>query len=105
MYNRYIPDDTAYIPVEREKSTEQGKQTGGRPPERPFFGEGTVLHRGRQVLDALRSSLPLNHLDTGDLLLVLILLLLLTDGDEPDLALALALVFVLGLGDKKQGQP
>jgi len=106
MYNRYIPDDTAYIPVEPEKPEvhRAAPPTGDPQKERRFApGEGELIQKGKQMLTSLWQNLRLSELDTGDILLLLIVLLLLADGDELDLVIALGLVFLLGMGEKKTG--
>lgn len=106
MYNRYIPDDTAYIPVEPEKTEPRRAEapSGDSQKERRRApGEGELIQKGKQLLSSLWQNLRLSELDTGDILLLLIVLLLLADGDELDLVIALGLVFLLGLGEKKTG--
>lgn len=111
MYNRYIPDDTGYVPVEKSS---QAPPRQPQPPPEPLPRPGSrssPFSLGKEGLGRLFSSQEggklssllkawkLDRLDTGDILLLLIILYLFFEGDEPELAVALALVLVLGLLD------
>lgn len=103
MYNRYIPQDTAYTSVEEERDRpgETGRTAAPSPSSRfngaleglksLFFPSDNGERRGLTQL--------LKNLDAGDVLLLLIAVLLFVEGEDIDLAIALALVFLLGLGD------
>ena len=114
MYNRYIPDGAVYTRV----TMDDDEPRRFREPERPERQE----HRERQrpqgrsrpsqsppglpegvssSLKSLISSLGLEKLDSGDLLLFLILLLLLKEGDDLEMVIALGLTLLMGLGDDK----
>ena len=116
MYNRYIPNGTAYtrIPVEEDHSAQEGSPPGAERPRNqgrrqepgggfslPSFltGEG-----GAGGLGGLLKALKLENLDSGDILLLLIVLLLLWEGDDLELVIALGLVLILGLGDGEEGK-
>ena len=114
MYNRYIPDGAVYTRVtmdddeprrsreperpERQEHLEgprsQGRSRPSQPP--PGLPEGVS-----SSLKSLISSLGLEKLDRGDLLLFLILLLLLKEGDDLEMIIALGLTLLMGLGDDK----
>ena len=81
MYNRYIPQDGQYTPVE---------PSGEKPPV-----SGSLEKRKGQ-LRALLKSLHLDRLDSGDLLLLLVALLVWKDSEDTDLLLALGAAFLLG---------
>lgn len=117
MYNRYIPEDTSYTPVEEETPTPEREEPSKGSPgteqknrENPFrlsslLGgkEGlTGLFSGREKggLSGLARSLKLGNIDTGDVLLLLIILYLLVEGDDLELVIALGLVLLMGLGEE-----
>lgn len=83
MYNRYIPNGTAYTRI-----------TQPEPP--PPLQGGT--ERSERPLSGLLRALRLEGLDTGDVLLLLILLLVFLEGDDLELVIALGLILLLGLG-------
>lgn len=85
MYNRYIPNGTAYTRVTEPDPS---------PPHR----EKAESHKPG-LLSGLLKSLRLEALDTGDALLLLILLLLFLDGDDIELVIALGLILLIGLGE------
>ena len=87
MYNRYIPNGTAYTRVSEPEPSPP-------PPHGPEDGGGTPSG----IVERLLRALKLEDLDAGDLLLLLILLLLFLDGDDWELPIALGLVLLLGLG-------
>ena len=97
MYNRYLPEDTAYTPV-------------GRPAARPGGNAGFRLPdflAGREGLGALLSGGQGGGLSglwrAVHLEGLLIVLYLLVEGDDLDLVIALGLVLLLGLGDPGEG--
>ena len=101
MYNRYIPEDVSYTPVEehmpstgRPRSTPQGGGVRPAPFRIPDFLSGT------EGLSGLLKKVHLDRLDSGDILLLLIALYLLAEGDEPELAIALGLTVLMGLGEE-----
>ena len=88
MYNRYIPNGTAYTRITEPEPT---------PPPPPRWDKKEDRRSG--LLSGLLKSLKLESLDTGDALLLLILLLLFLDGDDMELVIALGLILLLGLGE------
>lgn len=108
MYNRYIPEDVSYTPI--EPTPEQPPRPGGEPrPSLRFPGllsgkEGLSALLGTREgnnLSGLLKSLRLDSIDSGDVLLLLILLYLLVEGDDLELVIALGLTLLMGLGDDK----
>ena len=125
MYNRYIPNDTEYIPAGGpEHSGRPGPERTGNASPHPAqnrSGSGgmglssllggkegllSLLTRpsgGKGLTSALK-NLKLGDWDSGDLLLLLIVLLLLTEGDDLELIIALGLALMMGLGEEKEKQ-
>ena len=110
MYNRYIPEDVSYTPVEEHspppepfQGPERGpQQTRLRFPEFLTGKEGlSRLLNSREGggLSGLLKTLRLDSLDAGDILLLLIILYLLVEGDDLDLVIALGAVLLMGLGE------
>ena len=117
MYNRYILQDSDYIPIERKQvdnqnkpggtessSSRRGSMTGKKNPS--LTGEKVVLQRlfsgvGMGKNTDWRKLLRLDSLDSGDLLVLLILFLLVSDGDDWEPILALGLFFLLGFREEK----
>ena len=84
VYNRYLPQQEGYTPVEE------------RP--RPAKGERDALFGGvEQLRELMRRFLP-EKLDSGDLLLLLVVLLLWREGEDSDLLLALGAALLFGDG-------
>jgi len=89
MYNRYIPNGTAYTRITESEPPPS-------PPPRQKRKKSAPPSAG--LLSALFKHLKLEELDTGDVLLLLILLLLFLDGeDNMELLIALGLILLLGL--------
>ena len=67
-----------------------GNSYGGPPPggPPPSGGPGGIL-------SGLLRQLHLEHVDTGDLLLILILILLFKDGEDEEMLIALGLLLIL----------
>lgn len=113
MYNRYIPNGAVYTRVpmedeeprrpERETPPRHAFQEGSQGPSRPHPSQSPagLLDGAQSSLKSLISSLGLEKLDSGDLLLLLILLLLLKEGDDLEMIIALGLTILMGLGDDK----
>lgn len=107
MYNRYIPDGAVYTRVTMEDGEPRREparsHTGPREKVRPAPQPANMglLEGAQSSLKNLVSSLGLEKLDSGDLLLFLILLLLLKEGDDLEMILALGLTLLMGLGDDK----
>ncbi len=109
MYNRYIPEDMSYTPIETPSpqrprpSGDDPRQTTFRFPELIAGKEGlSRLLGGREKggLSGLMKNVRLDRLDSGDILLLLIALYLLAEGDDPELAIALGLAVFLGLEEE-----
>ena len=83
MYNRYIPQDGPYTPVE----------PSGRAAS---LGDGA--EKRKQQLKQLLKRLRLDRLDSGDLLLLLVVLLLWREEEDNDLLLALGAALLMGDG-------
>lgn len=118
MYNRYIPEDVSYTPVEKKTAPQTASKNGPRqsPFRIPDFLSGkeglSALFGGRGLsggegggLSKLLKTFHLDNLDSGDVLLLLIMLYLLAEGDDLELVIALCLVVIMGLGDggKEEG--
>lgn len=108
MYNRYIPEDVSYTPIEPPQ--EQPPTHGGGPrssfriPDLLSGKEGLsglLGVREGNSLSGLLKSFRLDSIDHGDVLLLLILLYLLVEGDDLELVIALGLTLLMGLGDDK----
>lgn len=99
MYNRYIPENTPYFPVEEEPPRMNGP--GPAPRRRPAFrlNELTGLLKGSEG-GGLLKTLHLDDLDAGDILLMLIMLYLLVEGDDLEPVIALGLVLLMGLWEE-----
>lgn len=107
MYNRYIPEDLSFVPVEAPHPPERPREPapGSRPPVRfPDFLAGLTGKEGGagSGLSGLLKTLHLDNIDTGDILLLLIMLYLLVEGDDLELVIALGLTLLMGLGDDKE---
>lgn len=88
MYNRYIPADSAYRPLEEQDSPQ------GVPS--PGFINGL----GSKLGGLLKG---LGNIDSGDILLLLILLLVCADGeDNLDLLIVLGLAVAFGLFHREE---
>lgn len=108
MYNRYIPEDVSYTPIEPPPEPPCGPAPeSGRPSFRDFLSgkeglSGLLGAREGNSLSGLLKSLHLDNIDAGDILLLLILLYLLVEGDDLELVIALGLTLLMGLGDDKE---
>jgi|GEM_PF-1888683 len=112
MYNRYIPEEVEYIPVNgqqptgRPHSPQHDGEKNGKPFDLSSLLNGGVFS-GSDSLGGILKSLNLGELigdvDIGDILLLLILIFLLLEGDDHmELIIALGLLLLMGLGDKKK---
>ena len=115
MYNRYIPNGAVYTRVTMDDD-EPRRPERETPPPRHEFQERAhspsqphpnqspsgLLDGAQSSFKGLISSLGLEKLDSGDLLLFLILLLLLKEGDDLEMIIALGLTLLMGLGDDKK---
>ena len=82
MYNRYIPEGSPYTPVEPPAKEERSRE------------------RGKRSLESMLKRLPIDKLDTGDILLALIVLLLWKDSEDTDLLLAFGAAMLMGDGEE-----
>ncbi len=82
MYNRYVPKDTPFAPVEHP-----------RPPGREKTDAGTLA--------GILRGFGLEGIDSGDILLLLILLFLAREGDDLELLITLGLALLMGRGKQK----
>ncbi len=114
MYNRYIPEDMSYTPVEEKTPPPQrphGPEQGNGPRRSAFrlpdflSGKeglsGLLGSREGGGLSGLLKTFHLDQLDSGDILLLLIVLYLLVEGDDMELAVALGLVLFMRLGEEE----
>lgn len=88
MYNRYIPNGTAYTRIVEDDSPTHAAQAAAAPEE---------AEEEKKGLAGLLKSLKLDDIDTGDILLLLILLFLFLEGDDIELIITLGLILLLGL--------
>lgn len=111
MYNRYIPDGAVYTRVTmdddeprrpREPERQERQEHRERPRSRPVQPQTGLPEGVSSSLKSLVSSLGLEKLDSGDLLLFLILLLLLKEGDDLEMIIALGLTLLMGLGEGEE---
>lgn len=111
MYNRYIPNGTAYTrvveedappfrqpePEEPERSTTAEDQRADAADRDTSAAAPPPVEGKKTGLAGLLHSLKLDTLDTGDILLLLILLFLFLEGDDMELIITLGLLLLLGL--------
>ena len=109
MYNRYIPEDTSYTPIEPPPE-QPGKPVSDSGPRQSFRDllsgteglSGLFGTREWNNLFGLLKGFHLDNIDAGDVLLLLILLYLLVEGDDLELVIALGLTLLMGLGNDKE---
>ena len=82
MYNRYLPPEEQYAPVEPIRERQKPGSLSGKG--------------GKAFMEELLKKLPLEKPDSGDLLLLLIVLLLWKESGDTDLLLALGGAMLLG---------
>lgn len=127
MYNRYIPNGTAYTRVREEDAPPFRHHNSGNPPSPeqgpphpPGRGQTHESSRQKQQspptqgaatettkpswLSGLLKNFKLDDLDTGDILLLLILLFLFIDGDDMEMVITLGLLLLFGLGGKDKNE-
>lgn len=92
IYNRYIPNGTAYTRITEEDAT-----SSPTTASRPQHEEAEKPAEEKKGLAGILKSLKLDDLDTGDILLLLILLFLFLEGDDMELIITLGLMLLLGL--------
>ena len=108
MYNRYIRnDDGKYTRIPQEEPSQ--KRPDDRPPPPPEPPREEPPHRppppppgGGKSTDGLTGilrhfldQLHLNHVDTGDLLLLILLFFLFREDADEELLVALGLLLIL----------
>ena len=87
VYNRYIPEDSQYTPVE--------------PSGKSAADSGYARGKEKFSLEKLLKLIRLEKLEPGDILLALIVLLLWKDSDDSDLLLAFGAAMLLGEEEKE----
>ncbi|MCI6398461.1 hypothetical protein [Lawsonibacter sp.] len=99
MYNRYIPNGTAYTRVLEEDEPPRLLRPEPEPAAAaPSAPEPAQPEPAKKTgLAGLLKGLKLEELDTGDILLLLILLFLFLEGDDLELIITLGLLLLLGL--------
>ena len=99
MYNRYIPGAGGYtrIPEEDGPPVRRAEPSGSGTSSSPHSDTPSRSEKSAGALTALFKSLKLDHLDSGDVLLLLILLFLFMEGDDIELMITLGLLLLLGL--------
>ena len=99
MYNRYIPNGTAYTRVleadEPPRPLRPEPEPAAAAPSAPEPAQPEPAKK--TGLAGLLKGLKLEELDTGDILLLLILLFLFLEGDDLELIITLGLLLLLGL--------
>ncbi len=112
MYNRYIPQENYYVPVEEPDGPEGAAAAESQSAREPrqggnlLEGLGRLLDRDKSApLGGILSAFGLEDLDSGDILLALIILLLISEGDNTELVITLGLMLLMGLGKKKEKGP
>lgn len=110
MYNRYIPASARYEPVReppRANAAGHPRKDAQRPPPPPPKGS-SPSDGSSGGLSGLLKQFHLEHIDSGDILLVLILIFLFLEGDDnTELLITLGLLLVFGLvgrGGEADGQ-
>ena len=97
MYNRYIPGAGGYTRISEEDTPPVQQTASARTERLSPPPSGTPEETSAGALHALFKSLKLDHLDSGDVLLLLILLFLFMEGDDVELMITLGLLLLLGL--------
>ena len=96
MYNRYIPNGTAYTRVLEEDEPPRLLRPEPEPAAAaPSAPEPAQPEPAKKT--GLAGLLKGLKLDTGDILLLLILLFLFLEGDDLELIITLGLLLLLGL--------
>ena len=99
MYSHYLSDDDWMVldeDVTQEPPPQERLHAQAQHTNNAVLQE---MSRGiTQLLDGITKHFSLEHIDTGDILLVLILLFLFLEGDNLELVITLGLMLLLGLG-------
>ena len=82
MYNRYIPRDTFFSPVEHSEQNNAGEKK-----------EDAGLWAG------ILRMFGMEKIDSGDILLLLILLFLAREGEDMEVLITLGLALLMGRAD------
>ena len=103
MYNRYIPEGTAYTRIPYEEGGADTRNGQGR--RKPTQAQGKAPHLDLSALLGFNGkkehALKLDDLDVGDILLILILLFLFLEEDNTEIVITLGLMLLMGLGGKE----
>lgn len=106
MYSHYLPDEDWMVlddEVAQEPPPQERLHTQTSYTSNAVFQE---LSGGlSQMLEGVTKHFSLEHIDTGDILLVLILLFLFLEGDNLELVITLGLMLLLGLGGDEEKDP
>ena len=99
MYNRYIPNGTAYTRVLEEDEPPRPLRPEPEPAAAaPSAPEPAQPEPAKKTgLAGLLKGLKLEELDTGDILLLLILRFRFLEGDDLERIITLGLLLLLGL--------
>ena len=103
MYSHYLSDDDWM--VLDDSPTQEPHPQAPMSSQPPHTGSPVLqeLSGGiSQLLGGVTKHFSLEHIDTGDILLVLILLFLFIEGDNLELVITLGLMLLLGLGDDEE---
>lgn len=97
MYNRYIRNDQgSYTRIPQEEPPPSGDRTGeGQHPFQPPPPETAHPDGLTGFLQHLLDQLHLDHVDTGDLLLLALLFFLFREDADEELLVALGLLLIL----------
>ena len=111
MYNRYIRNDHGTytrIPQEEpnrpastssreetQQEKQEKKQTTSQAPNKPVHGENRRTDGLTGFLQHFLDQLHLDHVDTGDLLLLVLLFFLFREDADEELLVALGLLLIL----------
>lgn len=81
-------------PPEPEQHAQGGEQRAGPPPP-PFGGAGRLTDGLSSFLRHVLDQLHLDHVDTGDLLLLILLFFLFREDADEELLVSLGLLLIL----------
>ena len=102
MYNRYIRNEQGTYTRIPEEDSPSGSTTAEAPPPSgspPHSNGSSASVQGpdliRDSLQKLLDRLHLEHIDTGDLLLLLMIFLLFKEDADEELLIALGLLLIL----------
>lgn len=109
MYSRYMPPRHTFRPIPASDAPPSPSRAPHRSADAPAHHHkppdsdllGGLTGGVKDFLNGLFDGFSLEHLDSGDILLILIVLFLFLEGDNLDLVIALGLMLLLGLGGKE----